>query len=145
MLGVKSKSQNMKNEDATSIPECHTFTTRKKREIIMSRKHRLGVNENTLVTRKLKINTFGHQDLQRTIEEIDNLYGLDSVSFDNRKQALYVAYDALRLCIEYIEEILTRHGIEISRGWWNRFKEEYYRFVDQNIKDNAAKDPWNCH
>lgn len=111
----------------------------------MSREHRLGINANTLVTRKLRLETSDSQKLQQSIVEIDNLYGIDSVSFNNRKRTLCVSYDALRLCIECVEEILTRHGIEISQGWWNRFKEEHYRFVDQNIKDNAAKDPWNCH
>lgn len=111
----------------------------------MSRQHRLGINANTLVKRKIKIDKPNLQDLQQSIIEIDNLYGLDSVSFNDRKKTLCIAYDALRLSIECIEEILTRHSIEISQGWWNRFKEDHYRFVDQNIKDNAAKDPWNCH
>ena len=56
-----------------------------------------------------------------------------------------MAYDASRLCIDHIETILARHAIEISNSWWNRFKEGHYRFVDQNIKDNASKEPWSCH
>jgi hypothetical protein len=56
-----------------------------------------------------------------------------------------MAYDASRLCIDHIEAILARHAIEISHGWWTRFKEDHYRFVDQNIKDNASKEPWSCH
>ncbi|HSH49810.1 MAG TPA: cation transporter [Halomonas sp.] len=111
----------------------------------MARKHRLGVREVTLVTRKLKLEPSDQQDLQSAIAEIDQLFGLDSVSFDDRKQMLRLAYDALRISIECIEEILTRYSIEISHGWWNRYKRDHYRFVDQNIKDNAAKEPWSCH
>ena len=22
---------------------------------------------------------------------------------------------------------------------------DYYRFVDQNVKDNAKQEPWSCH
>ncbi|WP_246131692.1 cation transporter [Pistricoccus aurantiacus] len=111
----------------------------------MHSEHRLGVKEVNLVTRKLKLEPSDHQDLQQAIEEIDRLYGLDSVSLDDRKRMLHLAYDASRLCIEGIEKILTRHSIEISHGWWNRYKKDHYRFVDQNIKDNAAKEPWSCH
>ncbi|WP_176475863.1 hypothetical protein [Halomonas salipaludis] len=50
-----------------------------------------------------------------------------------------------RLCLDCVEDILDKYAVEISRGWWNRFKEEHYRFVDQNIKDNAKKEPWSCH
>ncbi|MCD6007837.1 cation transporter [Halomonas sp. IOP_31] len=111
----------------------------------MPSEHRLGVNEVNLVIRKLKLKPGDQQDLQSAIAEIDQLFGLDKVSSDDSKRMLHLAYDASRLCIEGIEQILTRHGIEISQGWWNRFKEEHYRFVDQNIKDNAAKEPWSCH
>lgn len=111
----------------------------------MKSKHRLGVSDVNLVSRHLKLEPSNQQDLQSAIAEIDQLYGLDKVSFDASKRMLNLAYDASRLCIEGIEKILARNSVEISHGWWNRFKEEHYRFVDQNIKDNAAKEPWSCH
>ncbi|SHF67809.1 hypothetical protein SAMN02745148_03266 [Modicisalibacter ilicicola DSM 19980] len=111
----------------------------------MPDKHRLGVSEANRVTRHLKLEPSDRQNRQSAIAEIDRLYGLDSVSFDESKRMLHLAYDASRLCIEDIESILSKCSIDISHGWWNRFKEENYRFVDQNIKDNAAKDPWSCH
>ncbi len=111
----------------------------------MHSEHRLGVNEVNLVTRKLKLDPSDHPILLQAIEEIDQLYGLDSVAYDEEKRMLGLAYDATRICIECVEEILSRYGIAISDGWWNRFKEDHYRFVDQNIKDNAAHEPWNCH
>jgi hypothetical protein len=111
----------------------------------MKSKHRLGVSDVNLVSRHLKLEPSNQQDLQSAIAEIDQLYGLDKVSFDASKRMLHLAYDASRLCIEGIEKILTRHSVEISHGRWNRFKEDHYRYVDQNIKDNAAKEPWSCH
>jgi len=111
----------------------------------MNSEHRLGVTEVNLVIRKLKLEPSNQQDLQSAIAEIDQLFGLDKVSYDDRKRMLHLAYDASRLCIEGIEKILTRHSIRISQGWWNRYKRDHYRFVDQNIKDNAAKEPWSCH
>ncbi len=111
----------------------------------MHSKHRLGVNEVNLVKRKLKLEPSDHQILQQAVEEIDQLYGLDSVAFDEKNRILRLAYDATRICIECVEDILSKHNIAISQGWWNRFKEDHYRFVDQNIKDNAAQEPWSCH
>lgn len=109
------------------------------------REHRLGVSESTLVKRHLKIESSGPEGIQEALAEIDQLYGMDSVSFDQERSRLDLAYNAVRLSIDDIAAILERHGIDIAPGWWNHFKEEHYRFVDQNVKDNAQKEPWSCH
>ncbi|WP_299313545.1 cation transporter [uncultured Halomonas sp.] len=107
--------------------------------------HRLGVSETNLVRRNLKLEPSDTASLQAAIDEIDRLYGLDSVSFNDNKRMLYLAYDASRICLDCVEEILDKYAIEISHGWWTRFKENHYRFVDQNVKDNAKQEPWSCH
>jgi len=109
------------------------------------REHRLGVSETTLVNRHLKLDSSDLDAVKAAVADIDELYGLDSVSFDEQKKKLHLAYDASRLCLDCVEDILDKYAVEISRGWWNRFKEEHYRFVDQNVKDNAKKEPWSCH
>ena len=108
-------------------------------------KHRLGVTEVNLVVRHLKIREIDAAKVNAAIEEIDQLYGLDDVSFSEKSQVLNLAYDASRLCIDGIEEVLKKYDIEISHDWWTHFKEGYYRFVDQNVKDNATHQPWSCH
>jgi hypothetical protein len=109
------------------------------------KEHRLGVSELNLVVRHLKLEPTEHQQLQDAITEIDQIYGLDSISFDEKSHVLNLAYDASRICLDGIEDVLKRHDIEISNGWWSHFKEDYYKFVDQNIKDNAKHQPWSCH
>lgn len=109
------------------------------------KEHRLGVSELNLVVRHLKLEAKGLENIQETIDEIDQLYGLDGVSFDEKTQVLNLAYDASRLCLDGIEEILGRHGIEVGHDWWTHFKEGYYKFVDDNVKDNAKREPWSCH
>jgi hypothetical protein len=79
------------------------------------------------------------------ISEIDEIYGIDEVSFDERSQVLDIAYDASRTCIDCIEAILVKNRVEVSHDWWTRFKEGHYRFVDQNVKDNAEHIPFSCH
>ncbi len=107
--------------------------------------HRLGVSEINLVTRHLKLEPSDEKAIRAAVTDIDELYGLDSVAFDPQKKRLDLAYDATRLCLDCVEEILEKHSVKISQGWWNRFKEEHYRFVDQNVKDNARQEPWSCH
>ncbi|MEX2131569.1 MAG: cation transporter [Pseudohongiellaceae bacterium] len=109
------------------------------------KEHRLGVCEENLVTRHLKLKPADPQTVAELVAEIDQLFGMDEVSFDEQSHMLEFAYDATRLSIERIEEILSRHGVEINQGWWNRFKEDYYRFNDDNIKENANHEPWSCH
>jgi len=109
------------------------------------REHRLGVSEVNLVTRHLKFYSSDLNAVHAAVADIDELYGLDSVSFDEKKRKLHLAYDASRLCLDCVEDILEKHAVEISRDWWSRFKEEHYRFVDQNVKDNAKQEPWSCH
>lgn len=109
------------------------------------KEHRLGVSEVNLVVRHLKLEPIDHANLQVAITEIDQLYGLDDISFDEESHMLNLAYDASRICLEGIEDVLKKHGVKVSRDWWTHFKEGYYRFVDENIKDNARHEPWSCH
>lgn len=107
--------------------------------------HRLGVSEVNLVVRHLKLDTKSVDSIQDALSEIDKLYGLDAVSFDEKSQVLNLAYDASRLCLDGIEDVLAKYGIEVGHDWWTHFKEGYYKFVDENVKDNAGHEPWSCH
>ena len=107
--------------------------------------HRLGVSEVYLVVRHLKLEQPDNEKLEQAVQEIDQLFGLDSVSIDAKSQVINLAYDATRISIDSVEEILDRYGLEIGHGWWTHFKERYYRVTDENIKDNANSEPWSCH
>lgn len=107
--------------------------------------HRPGVSEVNLVVRHLKLMTADRAAMTAAIAELDQSYGMDTASFDDASGVLSVAYDASHLGIDCVEKILAEHGIEVSHDWWTRFKEGHYRFVDQNVKDNASHVPWSCH
>lgn len=109
------------------------------------KEHRLGVSEVSLVVRHLKLEPADGSRLLDAIAEIDELYGLDDISFDDRYHVLNIAYDASRLCLDGVEDVLKKHAVEVSHDWWTRFKTGYYRFVDDNVKDNAGHEPWSCH
>ena len=82
------------------------------------KEHRLGVSEINLVARHLALVTpVDTAQLNAAIAEIDQLYGLDEVAFDERSARLDFSYDASRLCIDCVEEILTKHGIQPRHDW----------------------------
>lgn len=105
------------------------------------REHRLNVSEVSLVVCHFKLVGSVLTRVCNAMEEINQLYGVDDVSFDNKSAVLNIAYDASRVCLECIEEVLTKNGLVVGHDWCSRFKENYYRFVDQNVKDNAKQNP----
>lgn len=109
------------------------------------KEHRLGVSEVNLVVRHLKLEPVTRERLQETIDEIDQMYGLDDISFDEKSHVLNLAYDGSRICLDGIEEVLAKHGVQVSHDWWTHFKEGYYKFVDENVQENAHHEPWSCH
>ena len=110
------------------------------------KQHRLGVSEASLVTRHLALlRPVDTEKLSEAIAEIDQLNGLDEVAFVEKSARLDFSYDASQLCIQCVEDILAKYDIQPKQDWWTHFKEEYYRFVDQNIKNNAENEPWSCH
>lgn len=111
----------------------------------MSKEHRLGVSEINLVERHLKVLKATDEQACAAVDEMDQLYGMDEVSFDPENNEFILAYDATRLCIDSLEKVIMKHDIEISHDWWSKFKEGYYRFVDNNVHDNHTHMPWSCH
>jgi len=109
------------------------------------KQHRLGVSEVNLVVRNLKLESASLNRIGEACADIDKMYGLDDVTFDKKTQTLSLAYDASRICLDGIEEVMHRYGIQVSHDWWTGFKEGYYKFVDENVHDNASHEPWSCH
>lgn len=107
--------------------------------------HRFGVSEANLVVRRLKLEDPDRTRIDPAIDEINQIRGVDNIIFDPHSTVLNISYDASRICLDCIEEVLTKHDVVVSRDWWTRFKKGHYRFVDQNVKDNAADPPWSCH
>ncbi len=78
-------------------------------------------------------------------EKIDQLFGIDEVSYNIKEGEIHLAYDAANINLDGIEEVIRKHGADVHDDWWTHTKESYYKFVDQNVKDNAAHKPWSCH
>jgi len=106
--------------------------------------HRPGVNEANLVTRNLRLSNVNVVNRHKLIDEIDQLTGIEGVSYKDEENKIYLAYDASNLCLDDIEDVIRRHGTDIHDGWWTHAKQSFYKFVDQNIKDNAEHTPLCC-
>lgn len=107
--------------------------------------HRVGVTEINLVRRTLKLDPQTTENVGELILEIDVLFGVDRVSYDEEQNVLSIDYDASRVNLNVIEEKFKKYSVEPSHDWWTHLKEGYYKFVDQNIQDNAKHTPWSCH
>ncbi len=111
----------------------------------MTQEHRAGVHECCLVIRHLKLENLDHDKTEAIGQEIDKLIGIDMVSLNDDTNVLNVAYDAGKLNLDDIEGIVRAHGADISHAWWTQFKEGWYRFTDQNVRDNMHHEPLSCH
>jgi hypothetical protein len=107
--------------------------------------HRVGVKEVNLVTRNLRLTNVTEDNRNALMEEIDHLFGIDEASFNTEEKSIYLAYDATNINLEGIEEVIKKHGADIHNDWWTHTKEEYYKFVDNNLKNNSEHIPWSCH
>lgn len=107
--------------------------------------HRPGVKEINLVNRHLKLQGVTEENKEAIITKIDTLIGIESVSFDELTATLNMAYDATHCDLKGIETLLQAHGADTSDGLFTKIKEGYYKFVDQNIKDNDEHEPHCCN
>ncbi|WP_019531450.1 cation transporter [Dasania marina] len=109
------------------------------------RKYEVAANENYLMTRHLRLEGAVDKNHQIIAAEIGQLVGVDAVSINVSESLLNISYDASKRQLDEIEEIIRKYECDISHDWWTNFKEGYYKFVDQNVKDNASHEPWSCH
>jgi len=107
--------------------------------------HRVGVQEANLVVRHLKLENITNEKQTEIVAEIDQIFGIDNVSFDKYSQTINLAYDATRCDLDGLEAIIIKHGADVAHDLWTHFKEKYYKYVDENIKDNVQHNPWSCH
>ncbi|WP_025563292.1 hypothetical protein [Psychromonas sp. SP041] len=107
--------------------------------------HRVGVNEENIVNRKLQLTGVNEQNYSFIYAEINKTFGVDRISIDLLSNKLDISYDATHINLITIENILSVHDISVTKNWWNRTKESYYKFVDQNIMEQKDHKEVCCH
>lgn len=107
--------------------------------------HKPGIHEQFLKTRRLKLGDLPAEQRATLVADLDQLCGVNDVSFDAEKHVLTVEYDVTKACLDVVEEVVDKHHGTLTTGWWSRFKEGWYRFTDNNIRANSTHEPLSCH
>ena len=97
------------------------------------------------VQRRLKYEICTLGSIESACDDLRQLAGVHTVSADQADGLLTVDYDAVLCGIDPIISILTKNGVELGLGRWSRIKLGYYRFVDQNLKENSKHTPHCCN
>lgn len=111
----------------------------------MTDKHyRDGINAGFLVVRRIKMLDVDEADLATALATIDALFGVQSVGYNEKRKVIKIAYDGRRVDIDQVIHTVDQHGLHRVTSWWQARKINQYRFVDQNVKDNAKHVPICC-
>jgi hypothetical protein len=97
------------------------------------------------VQRRLKYDSGSLGSIESTCDDLMELAGVHTVSVGQADGLLTVDYDAVLCGIDPIISILTKNGVDLCLGRWDRIKLGYYRFVDQNLKENNKHTPHCCN
>ena len=106
--------------------------------------YRDGVNPGYLVKRKIGYQRQGQLSLDPVIVKLDALLGMQQVTHLEKKCTLVFSYDGSKLDIDQILEILVAANLTLKTGWWATRTLNHYRFIDQNVRDNAKHVPVCC-
>ena len=104
--------------------------------------YRDGVNPGYLVKRTIGYQ--GQASLGPVIMKLDALFGMQQVIHHEKRCLLKLAYDGSKIDIDHILEILLADNITLTSGWWATRILNHYRFIDQNVRDNAKHVPVCC-
>ena len=99
--------------------------------------YRDGVNAGYLVVRRIKMLEVDEAELATALATMDALFGVQSVSYNEKRKVIKVAYDGSRTDIDQLLQIIDHCNVPRVSSWWQTRKLNQYRFVDQNVKDNA--------
>lgn len=102
------------------------------------------INANNLVQRRLKLRV-RDAGIERLVADIEQLPGVVRVSWRADKALLHCGYDVTRCSLDTVEAAVQNRGAAFADSRWERIKRSYYRFVDQNMRDNAAHEPHCCN
>lgn len=95
------------------------------------------------VNRRIAVASGSPEQLHQAIQRLREMAPVIDVELD-RQNRLHVVYDASRLGMREIESLLGNSGITSGNGLWSNLKQEWYRFLDDNARDNARSGGGAC-
>ena len=83
-------------------------------------------------------------DMRNVLHQLGGLEGVKLTSFDEAARQLKISYDAARIGLAEIRDLLHEAGVrEPSTLMW-RLKAAWYGFLDSNAKTNARSSGGAC-
>lgn len=95
------------------------------------------------VNRRIAVASGSPEQLHQAIQRLREMAPVIDVELD-RQNRLHVVYDASRLGMREIESLLGNSGITTGNGFWSNLKQGWYRFLDDNARDNARSGGGAC-
>lgn len=102
-------------------------------------------NEAFAAHRKLSIPTIQGIDCIGIIHEtLDGIDGIQQVIIDVYHKQIWITYDAAQIGFGEIERLLSECRYPVSNSWWSRYKSAWYRYLDENARENAQSKAGPC-
>ena len=97
------------------------------------------------VRRRIKLPSMKHAADGMAVERVvGEMPGVLAVLAKIDKHQVVVRYDASQLNYHSIMDTIEKTGFPPLNNWWNRFKGNWYRFFDENARENAKAPPSAC-
>jgi hypothetical protein len=94
--------------------------------------------------RKLLLPTLAHGKKESLKEILEEMVGVCDFSIDADNKSLVILYDASKTNYETVTASLSDSGFVPLDSWWSRIKGGWYKFTDDNVRDNAKAPPPAC-
>ena len=109
-----------------------------------NRTYRDGVNPGYVVTFKIRYQCLDQTSIAPALAKLDALLGMQQLTLLEKQSALVLKYDASKIDLDQILEMLSTFNITPKSGWWASRKLSHYRFINQNVRDNSKHVPVCC-
>lgn len=83
-------------------------------------------------------------DMRNVLRQLGGLEGIKLTSFDEGTRQLKISYDAARIGLADIRDLLREAGVREPSSLMWRLKAAWYGFVDTNAKANARSTGGAC-
>ncbi|TCS36761.1 hypothetical protein [Reinekea marinisedimentorum] len=108
----------------------------------MNRASNATIPGRTWVKRTFYLNRSSLNDMNHVTQTLDSALGIHSVTFMPIQNSIEVVFDARLTCSQQIVAIFQQHHLPLRAGLKDRVRFAWYRFIEQNIKDNESSSRW---
>lgn len=95
------------------------------------------------VERRIPLAAVAMGQLQEAVRQLRAMEPVNDAQVDKRGR-LRIAYDASRIGLREIEEMLDESGIARATGFWPKLRLAWYRYLDENARANARSGSGAC-